>query len=105
MSTTSTLEQKFSRLTMLNLQIADSENQQLKKAVEWRTQLANECLILISELLKEEQEKIQKAREKFEIVSKEGNKAQPTDSEEEPEGLTEAEVSEGDADLYDVLRP
>lgn len=90
MSTTSTLEQKFSRLTMLNLQIADSENQQLKKAVEWRTQLANECLILINELLKEE---------------KEMKVGLATCHKEEPEGLTEAEVSEGDADLYDVLRP
>jgi hypothetical protein len=84
MSTTSTLEQKFSRLTMLNLQIADSENQQLKKAVEWRTQLANECLILISELLKEEKEKAV---------------GLATCHKEEPEGLTEAEAVEAELSL------
>jgi hypothetical protein len=44
------LEEKIHRLVNLNLQIAENELHQLKKSNEWRTQLANEAMALLTDV-------------------------------------------------------
>jgi hypothetical protein len=74
------LSEKITRLTNLNLQIAESELQQLKKSCEWRSQLASECLSLLHEVFTYLKEQAQ----------------QPTEVayDEEPEGLSDEEALE-----------
>lgn len=76
------LSEKITRLTNLNLQIAESELQQLKKSCEWRSQLASECLMLLHEILKDATDKAKEAELKTE------------EALEEPEGLSDEEAQE-----------
>lgn len=77
---TADLSEKITRLTNLNLQIAESELQQLKKSCEWRSQLASECLSLLHEV--------------FSKLKAQAEQPTQVPADEEPEGLSDEEALE-----------
>ena len=94
------LEEKIHRLVNLNLQIAENELHQLKKSNEWRTQLANEAMALLTDVAL--RQVIKEAEAKAEAKAVQAVEESLTDEESEalkafeetkfPRALTKEEV-------------